>query len=138
MGTLRLESSRDGGVFELDQGHGKNWQASLTLPGLRAATDVDGSGYGFGEGLSTYFRRIADDWRGWDGPRGWSSLEGEFDFQATHDGLGHVELRVRMRGGLDADDWQAEGTIWIDAGQLETLARAARSFDSSAGLAATE
>jgi hypothetical protein len=30
--------------------------------------------------------------------------EGEFDFEATHDGLGHVELRIRMRGGLHAED----------------------------------
>jgi hypothetical protein len=51
MEALRLESSRDGGVFELDQCDGKHWQARLTLPGLRAATEVDGSGYGFGEGL---------------------------------------------------------------------------------------
>lgn len=51
MEALRLKSSRDGGVFELDQCDGKHWQARLTLPGLRAATEVDGSGYGFGEGL---------------------------------------------------------------------------------------
>jgi uncharacterized protein DUF6228 len=138
MEALRLESSRDGGVFELDQRDGKRWQARLTLPGLRAVTDVDGSGYGFGEGLSMYFRRIADDWRGWDGPRAWSSLEGELDFEATHDGLGYMGLRVRMRGGLYAEDWGAEGTVWVDAGQLEALARAARSFDSRAGLNATE
>lgn len=138
MEVLRLESSRDGGVFELDQHDGKSWKAALTLPGLRAATQVDGSSYGFGEGLSTYFRRIADDWRGWDGARAWSSLEAELDFEATHDGLGYVELRVRMRGGPYPEDWRAEGIIWIDAGRLETLARAARSFDSSAGLATTE
>jgi Family of unknown function (DUF6228) len=138
MEVLRLKSSRHGGAFELDQGNGKRWQASLTLPGLSAAVAVDGSGYGFGEGLATYFGRIADDWRGWDGPRGWSSLEGEFDFEATHDGLAYMTLRVRVQSGLDTEDWRAEGTIWIDAGQLERLARAAREFDASAGLTATD
>jgi hypothetical protein len=138
MEVLHLKSSRDGGVFELDQRDGMRWQARLVLPGLSAVTDVDGSGYGFGEGLSGYFRRIADDWRGWDGARAWSTLEGEFDFKATHDGLGYMKLRARLRGGSYAEDWGADGTIWIDAGQLEALARAARNFDSSAGFAATE
>lgn len=130
MQVLRLESSQDDGVFELNRA-GKHWQVTLALRGLRAATEVDGTAYGFGEGLAAYFRRIADDWRGWDGGRGWESLEGEFALQATHDGLGYVKLRVWIRGGLYEEDWNADGTIWIDAGQLEAVARAAKRFDAT-------
>lgn len=67
-------------------------------------------------------RRLSDDWRGWE--------EGSFDLTASHDGLGHVALRVRMRSGLYDDDWTATAVIWLDAGELRQVARRVAAFDA--------
>src|SRR5690348_15956115 len=48
-------------------------------------------------GVATLFDELARDWRGWDGERTWASLEGEATVTAVHDGLGTVELRVRLQ-----------------------------------------
>ena len=105
---------------------------TLALPGLTAVARVDSSAYDGERTLGLLFRRMADDWRGWDGEREWASIEGLFDLTATHDGLGHVSLRVRLRSGLYDEDWNAGGVIWLDAGGLSKLAREAAAFEASA------
>ena len=65
------------------------------------------------------------------GSRDWASLEGRFDLTATHDGLGHIPVRVRLRSGPYDDDWRLEGVIWLEAGGLDTVARAAARFEAA-------
>jgi hypothetical protein len=36
------------------------------------------------------------------------------------------------------EDWEAAGTIWIDVGKLEAVVRAAKSFESTAGMPGTD
>jgi Zn-finger nucleic acid-binding protein len=35
-------------------------------------------------------------------------------------------VRRRVRGGYEPDFWSATGTVWLDAGQLSAVARAAQ------------
>jgi hypothetical protein len=42
------------------------WHVELEVPGLNAHTRVYEPSY---NPVSLFFRRIADDWRGWDGER---------------------------------------------------------------------
>jgi hypothetical protein len=52
-------------------------------------------------------------------------------FAASHDGLGHVALRVRLDEGVYNRAWRAEVTLEFDAGQLDTLARDAEHFEAT-------
>jgi hypothetical protein len=125
-----LHSARDGGRLEVGNLGRDRWQVTLSLPGLSASTEADAIAYDGEHALGQLFRRLADDWRGWEGERTWSSLEGDFVLAATHDGLGHVALQVRLRSGPYAEDWLVTGTIWLDAGQLDGVARDAAAFTS--------
>jgi hypothetical protein len=42
-------------------------------------------------------------------------------------------LQVRLRSGPYAEDWLATGTIWLDAGQLDAVARDAAVLASARG-----
>ena len=126
-----MDSARDGGRLEVGRIGRDRWHVTLSLPGLSASAEVDAFAYDGEHTLDLLFRRLADDWRGWEGERTWSSLEGDFDLAATHDGLGHVALQVRLRSGPFPADWLATGTIWLDAGQLDAVAREASAFTSA-------
>jgi hypothetical protein len=43
---------------------------------------------------------MADEFRGWSGRRNWRNGVGRLGIEATHDGLGHVILRFRLRDHL--------------------------------------
>jgi hypothetical protein len=126
---LRLESSREGHLELRNEGP-EWWRATLTLPGLSATARVDRFSPDGEHTPGVFFRRLADDWRGWDGERTWASIEGAVDLAATHDGLGHVALRVRICGGQFEHDWTVTGVVWLDAGQLAQTARRAAAFDA--------
>jgi Family of unknown function (DUF6228) len=129
--VLDVRSSRDGGTLRLEWESSEWWRVTLDLPGLTAAARVDSSAYDGERTLGRLFRRMADDWRGWDGEREWASIEGLFELTATHDGLGHVSLRVRLRSGLYDEGWNVGGVIGLDAGGLSNLAREAAAFEAS-------
>lgn len=74
------------------------------------------------------FAEMARRWSGWHGELVWKSLEGELALRCSHDRLGHISIRVELRSGLMPDDWSAAATVVSEAGQLEEIARRARSF----------
>ena len=110
----------------------------LVLDGLDATTkfwqDDDyplGSGpYGGGTGLADFLSDLAENWRGWPGPKAWTDFENALSIEATHDGLGHVMLTFAMRRS-PSDGWQLRGALPVEAGALERIAAAARRFDAS-------
>src|SRR5262245_19683360 len=65
------------------------------------------------------FRDLAENWRGWQGDKGHESLEGHLRLSCTADRLGHVTVRVYLRGDILGSDWRAEDSIYLEAGQLE-------------------
>jgi hypothetical protein len=131
MSEFVVRSAREGGRLEVHRSGRDRWRVSISLPHLTASADVDAFAYDGEHTLERLFRRMADDWRGWEGERTWSSPEGDLDLSATHDGLGHVALEIRLRSGLHAEDWLVRGTIWLDAGQLNEVARKAAALSSA-------
>jgi hypothetical protein len=121
--TFQIRSNFGGAEVEI-----KGSEVRLSRRGLQACVSV----YELEKnetirGLGRLFESLARDWRGWEGERIWSSLEGEFQVAALHDGLGTIELVVRL-GHLDPTTdglWQATASLFVDAGGLDTLARTA-------------
>jgi hypothetical protein len=100
--------------------------AELRLEGLAASVIVVhhyASGF---QDLADFFQRHAQDWRGWEGTRDWSSLEGDLRIEARHE-YGHVQLRVvlrRARADRGNHGWVATGDLTIDPGEQLTRAAA--------------
>lgn len=68
--------------------------------------------------LAAYFHDMADNWRGWEGEKRWSTLEGEFELSATADRVGHVRLAFFLRPANTGFHWELRGALELEAGQL--------------------
>ena len=77
---------------------------------------------------SRFFASLAREWEGWQGEKTHESLEYHLRISATMDSVGHVALRVTLRGDVSENNWRAEDTLFLEAGQLERLSRHARNF----------
>lgn len=81
-------------------------------------------------GLAGLFGEMASQWRGWEGRKTWSSLEGELHLTAEADRTGHVTLVAQLKEGAPSV-WSLELVLVVEAGQLERLAREAHAFERS-------
>jgi Family of unknown function (DUF6228) len=77
---------------------------------------------------SSYFADLAMSWRGWDGVKEKSSLEGHLELSASSDPLGHIRIRVVLRGIDASSAWRAETDLYLEAGQLDLVAKRAAQF----------
>lgn len=77
---------------------------------------------------SKFFASLARDWRGWSDEKSHESLEGHLRVSATSDSLGHVSLRVVLRDDFGGSNWRVEDTLFLEAGQLERIAKEAGQF----------
>jgi len=120
----RLELSGDvpGGLKGYD---GCTFTARLVGPPIDAAVEV----YDIQpQNWSRFFRRLATDWRGWVGPQVHESLEHHLRLACTCDRTGHVTIQATLRGMLFENDWLAQASLCVDAGQLDEIARTAAKF----------
>jgi hypothetical protein len=79
-----------------------------------------------------FFTALASTWHSLSGNLlTCESLEGHVHLSATVDRLGHVSVKVRLRGMGSPTDWQAEDVIALEVGQLDAIAARARSFFSA-------
>ena len=114
--TLRVEEPAPEQV-------GQSITVSIEQPGIAVSTrvylDSDGGG-----GLVEFFRSLADDWRGWDGPRKWSTLEGDFQLTCVHNGIGRILVHAEL--GLDPweSGWKVTAVVVVDPGALQGIATA--------------
>ena len=95
-------------------GYIRSFRAELTAAGLTAATGVV---VAQGQDLDAFFDRLVASWRGWQGEQVWEALEHQMSIAASHDGLGHVRLRVTLRQDHLPDSWEASATFVVDAGE---------------------
>jgi hypothetical protein len=93
--------------------------AGIDGPGLSAAIAAYDNRYGE---FPVFFEALADAWRGWEGERTFSWLEGEFEIKARHDG--HVGLAIRLRRVDGPGLWTLHADVTVDPG--EDIAAAAR------------
>jgi len=133
METFRLESVHGGGALEfrgpvargLEGYDGTTFVAALVGRSVTAAVDV----YDIQpQRWSAFFRDLAEHWRGWSGAKEHESLEGHIHLTCTRDNAGHIDVRVRLRGDIGGSDWRVEDTIYLEAGQLERIAREATAY----------
>ena len=112
---LERESSGDNDYFGVE----------VEEPSLQASARV----YAYrAEGIVDLFAAMARDWKGWDGPRQWESLEGEFGLECTSDGKGHIELAISLSPSAWPHPWKVHATAQAEAGQLDGLADSVRRF----------
>jgi hypothetical protein len=94
--------------------------------GMSAATiaKIDGHYINPGTGtLPQFVQALADDWRGWDGVRRWTSMEDELTLDAQHDGRAYVSIGVTLReAGPNWEDtrWSARSVFVLEAGEEAT------------------
>ena len=125
--SFAITSRDDGAALHLRQDDRDYFVAELRGLSLAAQARV---GTYMSAGLADMFAEMATHWRGWDGTRTWSSLEGELRLSAEADRTGHVALTVELREGAPSV-WAVTLLLIVEAGQLERLARAARDFEDS-------
>lgn len=78
--------------------------------------------------LVDLFQFIAKEWKGWDGAKEWSSIEGEFGVSATSDTLGHVMLCFSFKEFESMELWEAKVNLGLDSGQTEAIAKKVEAF----------
>ncbi len=74
------------------------------------------------------FTEMAQKWSAWSGELVWQSLEGELTIRSSRDRVGHVFIRVELRSGQMPEDWRVSANVLAEIGQLESIARRAKSF----------
>ena len=129
--TIRIDSSHDDtilsfvGLTRNKDGSLQDYEVHVSKTGIDCGIDV--CGYlsdGFGDFLSS----LDDDMQsngGWEGTKGWSSLEGELELSAESDSLGHTTLVATLKSGHYDLDWELKIGLTLDAIQLQSTARTA-------------
>ncbi|MBA2733704.1 MAG: hypothetical protein H0U54_12520 [Acidobacteria bacterium] len=69
-----------------------------------------------GSGLEQFFEDLAANWKGWNGEKKWTSLEGELSLVCTTDSVGHISIEVTL-----FDGWNVRNVFYVDAGQLDQI-----------------
>lgn len=64
----------------------------------------------------------------WQGEKSWESIEGEFKFIATCNALGQVTFEASLSNFDCAEKWSVKTNLLSEFGQLEQLAKSARTF----------
>ena len=108
-----------------EQGNLDYFSLTFDLPGMKAETKV----YAYaphGDVLKEFFEDIAQNWKGFEGTKQYSSLEGELKIDATSDTSGHTYLKIDLRS--NKQDWQVRGDFVLVAGQLDTIVKDLQSF----------
>ena len=119
--TLSALSGYDSGdryTIQVTVVYEKRVQASVEVSDIRIA-DSDEM-----PSLPGYFRRLADDWKGWVGTREWQSVDQRLHLRCTTDRIGHAYLSVSIRGDqFLRPQWEATVTVVLDVVQRERAAR---------------
>src|SRR5215212_1777050 len=135
--TLPIKSASGSGRLELageepDPPFGRLDPLVVTLSSesLRASARVYNNHYADGvQGLVRFLEDLAANWRGWQGEKSWESVEGDFELACRSDGLGHVEMTVRLSSVItDPAGWRVRCELMVEAGQLDSIAEDARRF----------
>jgi hypothetical protein len=74
------------------------------------------------------FRKIAKNWKGWEGESKWATLESEFTMIARSDSLGHVTLEVALRSDSYPPEWKMSSLLHLEAGSLDSISRSVSSI----------
>jgi hypothetical protein len=107
-------------------GHGEYFAVDIESFQFRAQRKV--FAYRDAQSLLHLFEWMAENWRGWPGSKSWASIEGEFSLECSTDSLGHVHIDISLSEQDHSEPWRLKARINVDAGQLDEIARNARSL----------
>ncbi len=128
-GVFSIRSTSAPGRLEFRWTRPAHFEVTLEDAGLHAVSEVHAIVGGQTTDLPTrFFEGLAEDWRGWHGAREWASYERDLQFSATADRRGHVFLLVNLAAGASSDQWKAQASLILEAGQLEDYSRTFRAF----------
>ena len=80
--------------------------------------------------LEGFFQNLAKNWRGWARELTWRSSEAQLELGATCDATGHVKLQFRLRPDSGGDAWRVTTHVFLEAGQLDSVANRVTAFFS--------
>jgi hypothetical protein len=75
--------------------------------------------------LKKFFDGLVENWKGFDGEKVWTSLEGELTLKCTSDKLGHFAIKSTIRNNVGMC---SINTIYVESGQLEKIAAEVEKF----------
>jgi hypothetical protein len=93
---------------------------------MKGTVQVDNAPYG--QSPAVLFKQIEEEWKGWEGEKAWTSLEGEFDLVATTDSTGHVMFSASIRSGYIPPESRLFIEFVVEAGQSELNHKRAKEF----------
>jgi Family of unknown function (DUF6228) len=124
---VSIRSAHDGTRLALSQfvGQGGGADADTFVVSIeRQDVRVEASASAFmAQDLGQYFEELASNWRGWQGRKEWSTLEGEFTLSATSDSTGHIALAYFLRPPHTGFHWELRDAVELEAGQLQAIAQ---------------
>jgi len=100
-----------------DPYNGGHFGADLHAPGLSASRQVFVFGW---SDIAGFFSDLAQHWRGWDGPKTWTSPEHDLTVTATHESGSHVRVAIVLQDG-PAHTWSASTSVDVEPGEEMTL-----------------
>ena len=83
------------------------------------------------EELSTFFKSLAANWKGWEGCKTWHSIESDIHFEAIHNNLGAIILKFQIQQDQTSNPWAFKGQISIELGMLQSISENAEKIFTS-------
>jgi hypothetical protein len=102
------------------------FRVAITGDGLQAEAGVGTMEHGRPP-LRSFFRGLADDWKGETLEATWEAIEHDLTIDARRDPLGYVLLTFTLRESYMPRAWQVRGMVQLEAG--EEMERVADTID---------
>ncbi len=126
MNEIIIKSSDTSAQLVFSNIKGDYFWVSYQSPNLTVSKKV--WGYTDCEFLVNLFDYMAKKWRGWEGEKGWESIEGEFGISCSSDKKGHIKINLSFVEHEGAEPWQANPILNTEAGLIEGIAKDVRKF----------
>ena len=121
MDSVIIKSSATSATLAFCEREGDYFNVVYESPAVKIQKRV--WGYTDCQALAGLFHSLSQDWKGWNGVREWSSIEGDFGLSATSDKLGHIKLSMSFREVDASEEWGAKVCLFVDSGQTENIAK---------------
>ncbi|WP_392533075.1 DUF6228 family protein [Nostoc sp. C117] len=121
-----IKSTDTGAKLEFFNFRNDYFTLMLSSPALNASKDIwlyTENDYSDFQSLVNFFKEIARAWKGWEGKKTWSSIEGDFVLSCTSDKLGHITLQIELVQLDEIETWSANFNLKTEAGQLEKISK---------------
>ena len=132
--SIRSISSDRELIFSFDQ---ERDRYRVEIKSFSISASIDISQHEIGESLADFFRHLASYKSPWPDPQEWRTCmydpNPDLKISATCTNRGHVLFRIILAAGyytvdLDAENWEANIGLETTLGELDNIARHARTF----------